>query len=149
MSLSKGAEEMRRQIAAIERAGMTRQLPSFGIGDTVKVAFRVQEGDKTRIQHFEGVVIARGGSGVRRAFTVRRVAFGEGVERVFPLYSSHLEGVEVVRKGKVRRAKLYYLRKTVGRHSRVEERRGEGAGDSQTAPEPAAQAAADHPDSGR
>ncbi len=139
---------MRRQIAAIEQKGMTRSLPTFGIGDTVKVAFRVQEGDKSRIQYFEGVVIARGGGGVRRAFTVRRVAFGEGVERVFPVYSPHLEGIEVVRRGKVRRAKLYYLRKTIGRHARVEERRGEGGGDSKAKPEPVVQAAANRPDSG-
>lgn len=140
---------MRRQIAAIEQAIKAKKsLPAFAVGDTVRVAFRVQEGDKTRIQHFEGVVISRRGTGVRRAFTVRRIAFGEGVERVFPLYSPHLEGVEVVRKGKVRRAKLYFLRKTIGRYARVEERREEGLDVDQATAQPSAASAADPADRG-
>jgi len=96
------------------------QIPKFNIGDTVRVHFRIVEGEKERVQVFEGVVIGRkGGEGPEAKFTVRRVAFGEGVERVFPLHSPRVEKVEVTREGKVRRAKLYYLRDRAGKAARV------------------------------
>lgn len=95
-------------------------IPKFNVGDTVRVHFRIVEGEKERIQAFEGVVIGRKGKeGPNAKFTVRRMAFGEGVERVFPLHSPRLERVEVVREGKVRRAKLYYLRERSGKAARV------------------------------
>lgn len=96
------------------------KVPQFGIGDTVRVHFRIVEGEKERIQVFEGVVIGRqGGESPNARFTVRRVAFGEGVERVFPLHSPRVEKVEVIREGDVRRAKLYYLRERSGKAARV------------------------------
>ena len=99
-------------------------LPDFHIGDTVRVHFRIVEGEKERVQVFEGVVISRkGGEGPEATFTVRRVAFGEGVERVFPLHSPRVEKVQVTREGKVRRSKLYYLRDRVGRAARVKAKR--------------------------
>ncbi len=102
-----------------------RYLPKFEVGDTVKVHFRIVEGDKERIQIFEGTVIARKGKeGPDAMFTVRRVAYNEGVERVFPLHSPRVERVEVTRKGRVRRAKLYYLRDRVGKRARVRDRMG-------------------------
>lgn len=95
-------------------------IPKFNVGDTVRVHFRIVEGEKERVQVFEGVVISRkGGEGPEARFTVRRVAFGEGVERVFPLHSPRVEKVEVSREGKVRRAKLYYLRERSGKAARV------------------------------
>jgi len=95
-------------------------IPKFNVGDTVRVHFRIVEGEKERVQIFEGVVIGRKGKeGPNAKFTVRRMAFGEGVERVFPLHSPRLERVEVVREGKVRRAKLYYLRERSGKAARV------------------------------
>ncbi len=96
-------------------------VPQFGIGDTVKVSVNIREGQRERIQMFEGTVIAKRGSGVAETFTVRRVAYGVGVERVFPLHSPNVRGVEVVRHGKVRRAKLYYLRDRVGKAAKVKE----------------------------
>ncbi|GMW02940.1 MAG: 50S ribosomal protein L19 [Candidatus Hydrogenedentota bacterium] len=99
------------------------QVPQFAVGDTVRVHFRIVEGEKERIQVFEGVVISRtGGEGPAGKFTVRRVAFNEGVERVFPLHSPRVEKVEVTREGKVRRAKLYYLRERAGKAARVKRR---------------------------
>ncbi len=98
-------------------------LPDFRAGDTVKVHVRVREGAKERIQIFQGVVISRRGSGTRETFTVRKVSGGIGVERIFPLHSPVIGQIEVVRRGKVRRAKLYYLRKLRGRAARIEERR--------------------------
>lgn len=95
--------------------------PQFGIGDTVKVSVNIREGQRERIQMFEGTVIAKRGSGVAETFTVRRVAYGVGVERVFPLHSPNVRKVEVVRRGKVRRAKLYYLRDRVGKAAKVKE----------------------------
>jgi large subunit ribosomal protein L19 len=96
------------------------QIPQFNVGDTVRVHFRIVEGEKERVQVFEGVVISRkGGEGPAARFTVRRVAFGEGVERVFPLHSPRVEKVDVTREGQVRRAKLYYLRDRMGKASRV------------------------------
>ncbi|MDX3978243.1 50S ribosomal protein L19 [Shinella sp.] len=101
-----------------------RQLPEFSPGDTVRVNVRVTEGSRTRVQAYEGVCIARSGGGINESFTVRKISYGEGVERVFPVYSPLVEGVEVVRRGKVRRAKLYYLRDRRGKSARIVENTG-------------------------
>lgn len=106
---------MKKQIGSIEGKYMKKDAPKFNIGDTVDVRFKVTEGDKTRIQVFSGIIIGRKGSGLRETFTVRRISYGEGVERVFPLNSPLVEKVEVKKKGKVRRAKLYYLRGKIGK----------------------------------
>lgn len=98
-----------------------RKLPEFSPGDTVRVNVKVTEGARTRTQAYEGVCIARSGGGINESFTVRKISYGEGVERVFPIYSPMLEGVEVVRRGKVRRAKLYYLRDRRGKSARIVE----------------------------
>ena len=98
-----------------------RTLPDFSPGDTVKVNVRVVEGTRTRVQAYEGVCIARSGAGLNENFTVRKISYGEGVERVFPVYSPLVEGVEIVRRGKVRRAKLYYLRDLRGKKARIVE----------------------------
>jgi large subunit ribosomal protein L19 len=108
----------REQIAALGK-----QLPDFAPGDTVRVGYKVTEGSRTRVQAYEGVVIARnGGSGIGASFTVRKISFGEGVERVFPLHSPNIDAIEVVRRGKVRRAKLYYLRERRGKSARIAEK---------------------------
>ena len=105
----------------IEKLGKT--IPSFGSGDTVKVGYKITEGERTRIQNYEGVVIARkGGSTLSASFTVRKISFGEGVERVFPLYSTNIESITVIRRGKVRRSKLYYLRGLRGKSARIAEK---------------------------
>ena len=101
-----------------------RTLPEFQPGDTVRVQVRVTEGTRTRVQAYEGVVIARSGAGFQENFTVRKISYGEGVERVFPVYSPMVEGVEIVRRGKVRRAKLYYLRGRRGKSARISENTG-------------------------
>ena len=98
-------------------------VPEFNIGDTVKVHTKIVEGNTERIQIFKGIVIARKGSGIQETFTVRRVAFGNGMERVFPIHSPRVAKIEVERKGKVRRSKLYYLRDRVGKAARVKEKR--------------------------
>ena len=98
-------------------------IPDFRAGDTVKVYVKVVEGSRERVQMFEGVVIARSGGGVRETFTVRRVSYGVGVERTFPLHSPRIEKIEVARRGIVRRAKLYYLRNLTGKAARIRERR--------------------------
>ena len=100
-----------------------QDIPEFGPGDTVKVHVRVREGERARIQVFEGIVIKRRGYGIHETYTVRRVSHGVGVERCFPLHSPLVQKIEVVRRGRVRRAKLYYLRDRVGRAARVKERR--------------------------
>jgi large subunit ribosomal protein L19 len=100
-----------------------REIPEFGPGDTVVVAVRVTEGERSRIQNYEGVVIARSGAGINENFTVRKLSYGEGVERVFPIYSPLVEGVKVLRRGKVRRAKLYYLRGRTGKRARIAEKK--------------------------
>ncbi|WP_448585375.1 50S ribosomal protein L19 [Thermaurantiacus sp.] len=105
------------------RLAESRPIPSFRAGDTLRVGVKVKEGDRTRIQYFEGVCIARSNKGLGSNFTVRKVSFGEGVERVFPLYSPAIESIEVVRRGVVRRAKLYYLRGRSGKSARIAERR--------------------------
>ena len=108
-------------IDQLEQEQLRSDLSSFNIGDTVKVSVKVKEGDKERIQAYEGVVIARKGSGVRENFTVRRISFGVGVERTFPLHSPRIASIIVTRKGRVRRAKLYYLRGLSGKAAKVEE----------------------------
>ena len=105
----------------ISNSSMKENAPSVNIGDTVKVHVRIAEGDKSRIQIFEGTVIAKKHGGINETFTVRRVAHGCGIERVFPVHSPVVEKVEVVHSGKVRRAKLYYLRKRVGKAAKVKE----------------------------
>jgi len=108
-------------IDQIEKEQLRNDLASFNIGDTVRVSVKVKEGDKERIQAYEGVVIARKGSGVKENFTVRRVSFGIGVERTFPMHSPRISSIVVTRKGKVRRAKLYYLRSLSGKAAKVKE----------------------------
>jgi len=111
------------KIALVERGQLKQDLPEFGPGDTVRVHFKVAEGGRERVQAFEGVVVARRGGGMRETVTVRRISHGVGVERIFPLHSPRLERIEVVRRGRVRRAKLYYLREKVGKGTRIKERR--------------------------
>ena len=114
------------QLQDVERNYLREDtVPEFRAGDTVRVHVRVVEGDKSRIQVFQGVVIARRGGGTRETFTVRKISGGIGVERIFPLHSPNVDKVEVVRRGKVRRAKLYYLRGRRGKAARIEERRQE------------------------
>jgi large subunit ribosomal protein L19 len=111
------------KLISIERQQMKSALPPFQAGDTVRVHMKVAEGGRDRLQAFEGVVMGRRGGGVREAFTVRRIAHGIGVERTFPLHSPRVEKIEILRKGRVRRAKLYYLREKIGKESRVKEKR--------------------------
>ena len=115
-----------RQLEAEQAARIEarRTLPEFQPGDTVRVQVRVTEGTRTRVQAYEGVVIARSGAGLHESFTVRKISYGEGVERVFPVYSPMVEAVEIVRRGKVRRAKLYYLRDRRGKSARISENTG-------------------------
>lgn len=108
-------------LKTIAADSMKKELPKFGIGDTVRVGVNIREGDKERVQMFEGTVIAKKGSGVAETFTVRRVSYGVGVERVFPIHSPNVKEVKVVRYGKVRRSKLYYLRDRVGKAAKVKE----------------------------
>ena len=112
-----------QQIEAEEIAKAGKTIPEFRPGDTVRVGVRVVEGERTRVQAFEGVCIARSNKGISSNFTVRKMSFGEGVERVFPLYSPNIESITVVRRGVVRRAKLYYLRGRTGKRARIAERR--------------------------
>lgn len=108
-------------LKAVESEQVKENIDDFNIGDTVKVHFRIIEGRIERIQIFEGTVIAKKNSGASKTFTVRKISYGIGVERIFPLYSPRIAKIEVVRKGKVRRAKLYYLRDRVGKKARVKE----------------------------
>ena len=110
-------------IEALDKEQLRSDIPEFRAGDTVKVYVKVVEGTRERVQMFEGVVISRSGSGVREMFTVRRISYGIGVERTFPVYSPRLEKIVVARKGIVRRAKLYYLRNLTGKAARIRERR--------------------------
>ncbi|MBX9882076.1 MAG: 50S ribosomal protein L19 [Sphingomonas sp.] len=114
-----------QQIEAEQIAKLTaaRKIPEFRPGDTLRVGVKVVEGDRTRVQAYEGVCIARANKGMGSNFTVRKISFGEGVERVFPLYSPNIDSIEVVRRGVVRRAKLYYLRGRRGKSARIAERR--------------------------
>lgn len=108
-------------INLIAQDSVKTEVPEFSVGDTVRVSVNIREGERERIQMFEGTVIARKGSGVSETFTVRRVSYGVGVERVFPLHSPNVKDVQVVRRGRVRRAKLYYLRNRVGKAAKVKE----------------------------
>ena len=107
----------------IESAYLREDIPDFDSGDTVRVNVRVIEGGRERVQAFEGVVIARNGGGARESFTVRKVSFGVGVERIFPVHAPIIQSIEVLRRGDVRRAKLYYLRDRVGKATRIKEKR--------------------------
>lgn len=109
-------------IDAIEKESMRTDIPEFSIGDTVKVYVKVVEGTRERLQGFEGVVIARKNGGVRETFTVRRISYGVGVERIFPLHSPKIDHVEIIKHGKVRRAKLYYLRDRSGKSAKIPEK---------------------------
>ena len=108
-------------LSAVEKNELKSGLPSFLVGDTVKVHVKIKEGDKERIQIFEGVVIARRNGDLRSSFTVRKISFGQGVERIFPLHSPIIDKIEVSKKGKVRRAKLYYLRGLKGKAAKIKE----------------------------
>ena len=108
---------------AIGALSESKSIPEFRPGDTLRVGVRVVEGERTRVQNFEGVCIARSNRGINSNFTVRKLSFGEGVERVFPLYSPNVDSIEVVRRGVVRRAKLYYLRGRTGKRARIAERK--------------------------
>ena len=110
------------KIQAFVSEQLKTEVPQFGIGDGVKVYIRISEGEKTRTQLFEGTVIARHGGGISETFTVRRVSYGVGVEKTFPLHSPNVEKIEIFRRAKVRRAKLYYLRDRVGKAAKVKER---------------------------
>src|SRR6202158_4662376 len=125
-------------IQTLEREEMARvsqgkQMPDFAPGDTVIVNVKVVEGERTRVQAYEGVSIGRSGGGLNENFTVRKISYGEGVERVFPLYSPMIESLQVVRRGKVRRAKLYYLRDRRGKSARIGERQEKQAGTPEAA----------------
>jgi len=136
------------QLQQVESLYIHKEQPDFRAGDTVRVHVRVVEGDKERIQVFQGVVIGRRGGGTRETFTVRKISGGIGVERIFPLHSPSLSRIEVIRRGKVRRAKLYYLRALRGKAARIEERRDEqGASRSATAATAGNAAAEDEPTS--
>ena len=109
-------------IKTLEQEQLRKDLPDFSVGDTVRVFVKVVEGSRERLQAFEGTVIQRNGGGISETFTVRRVSYGVGVERTFPLHSPRIDRIEVVRKGKVRRAKLYYLRDRVGKAAKIKEK---------------------------
>ncbi len=108
----------------VDAASLRKDIPSFRSGDELKVHVRVIEGNKSRIQVFQGVVIARSGSGIRESFTIRKISYGVGVERTFPVHTPVIERIEIVRHGSARRAKLYYLRKLTGKATKIKERRG-------------------------
>ncbi|MCM2563106.1 50S ribosomal protein L19 [Lutimaribacter sp. EGI FJ00015] len=111
-----------KQLEAEQIASLGKTIPDFKAGDTIRVGYKVTEGTRTRVQNYEGVCISRkNGHGIDASFTVRKISFGEGVERVFPLYSTNIESIEVVRRGRVRRAKLYYLRSRRGKSARIAE----------------------------
>ena len=112
-----------KNIEILEGLQLKKDIPEFNVGDTVSVYVKIVEAEKTRTQSFEGIVIGKRGSGLRESFRVRRISYGEGVERVFPLHSPSIEKIVRVKVGKVRRAKLYYLRNKVGKGSKVEEKR--------------------------
>jgi large subunit ribosomal protein L19 len=113
-----------QRLREIEREGLKTNIPEFNPGDTVKVLVRVREGEKERLQAFEGICIARRGGGISESFTVRKISAGVGVERIFPLHSPSISAIEVMRKGRVRRAKLYFLRRLAGKAARIREDRG-------------------------
>ena len=125
------------RLRAVEREGMRGDVPAFDPGDTVRVMVRVREGDKERLQAFEGVCIGRRGGGINETFTVRKVSAGIGVERIFPLHSPAIAEIVVVRKGRVRRAKLYFLRRLAGKAARIREQRSVAPAVADAAPEAA------------
>lgn len=106
----------------LDKLKTTKEVPSFGAGDTVKVNVKIKEGKRERIQAYEGVCISREGHGINESFTVRKISYGEGVERVFPLWSTRIDSIELIRRGAVKRAKLYYLRDRRGKAARIKER---------------------------
>ena len=111
------------ELEAEQIAQLGKTIPDFKAGDTIRVGYKVTEGTRSRVQNYEGVCISsKGGNNIAASFTVRKISFGEGVERVFPLYSTNIDSIEVVRRGKVRRAKLYYLRGRTGKAARIQER---------------------------
>lgn len=111
------------RLYAIENEQLQTDVPEFGPGDTVKVHYKVVEGTRERVQVFQGTVIARSGAGARETFCVRKISFGIGVEKIFPVHSPRIAKLEIVYRGKVRRAKLYYLRDKIGKHARIKEKR--------------------------
>lgn len=115
------------QLATVTRAGLKTDIPAFAPGDTIKVMVRVREGDKERLQAFEGVCVARKGGGIDETFTVRKISASVGVERIFPLHSPTIASIELVRRGRVRRAKLYYLRRLSGKGARIREKKEQTA----------------------
>ncbi len=117
------------QLDAEQIAKLGKTIPPFQTGDTLQVNVKVKEGERSRIQAYEGVCIARSGGGFQESFTVRKISYGEGVERVFPVYSPMIDSIKVIRKGKVRRAKLYYLRDRRGKSARIAERQDKVSGD--------------------
>ncbi len=122
---------MKDIIKKVEEKYSKEKLPKFNVGDTVKVHIKIQEGDRSRKQIFEGIVISLSGAGIGRSFTVRKISYGEGVEKVFPLHSPVVEKVDIVRKGDVKKSKLYYLRERVGKKAtRVKEKIGSNKKDS-------------------
>ena len=129
-------EELDRE--QMEAVAAVRKIPDFAPGDTVQVNVKVREGERTRVQAYEGVVIAKSGGGVNENFTVRKISYGEGVERVFPLYSPVIDSVKVLRRGKVRRAKLYYLRELRGKKARITEKKTRAPAQAAQATEAAA-----------
>jgi large subunit ribosomal protein L19 len=122
---------LRKEIADVEAKYLRKDLPDFRAGDTVRVHTKIKEGDKERIQLYEGVVIASSGGSARSMFTVRKVSYGVGVERIFPLHSPRIDRVEVVGRGAVRRSRLYYLRNLQGKAARVQQEEGPGASGKQ------------------
>jgi len=128
----------------VAKRAAERPVPEFGPGDTLRVMVRVVEGERTRLQAFEGVCIARKNAGINSSFTVRKISYGEGVERVFPLYSPNVAEIKVMRRGNVRRAKLYYLRGRTGKAARIAEKMGLAAG----APAESAEATAPEAEAG-
>mgnify|MGYP000885568796 CR=1 FL=1 len=108
-------------MSTLDNEGIKEDVTQFGIGDTVRVYVKIVEGEKERLQAYEGIVIAKKNGGIRETFTVRKISFGIGVERIFPLHSPRIDRIEVVRRGKVRRAKLYYIRKLTGRAAKIKE----------------------------
>src|SRR3989338_1267877 len=126
------------KIRLVDEAQLKKDIPKFNIGDTVRVFVKIKEEDKTRLQAFEGTIIRKHGSSVSKTFTVRRISYGEGIERIFPLSSPNIDHIEIIKGGKVRRAKLYYLRKLVSKKkSKIEKKIYEGdiSGESGSLPE--------------
>ena len=121
MSMILGGRIMNELVRALGQEQLKKEVPNFGPGDTVRVHVKIVEGKRERIQVFEGVVLKRQGGGIQETFTVRKISFNVGVERTFPVHSPRIEKIEVTRKGKVRRAKLYYLRDRVGKAAKVKE----------------------------